>query len=208
MPKVAAPPPEDVLVPAADAAVFAEVEAPRKAKKAKRAANALEGSPSHLLQRALQVALDLYAAEAGKAAPSRRQVAVLAAAEAHPGSSQTALVRLTGVDRSTLAELVTRMIAKGWLARERSAADARANVVRLTEGGREALDRARPQAAAADAKLLKRLGAGKRDAFVAALQKLTRGPEAEADKPLKPGKAEKKAKKAAKAAAAEATTTS
>lgn len=143
-------------------------------KTAKAGVPALERSPSHLLHQALQFALDVYAEEGGEGAPTQRQFAVLAAVEALPAPTQTDLVRATGVDRSTLADMVARMTAKGWLARERSNLDGRANLVRLTGEGRLALEAARPRAEAADARILHALGSGKRDPFVSALRALGR----------------------------------
>ncbi|MBC7168454.1 MarR family transcriptional regulator [Phenylobacterium sp.] len=178
------------------------------------AAGALDDSPSHLLHRALQVSLDIYAEEFGDDPLTQRQYAVLAAVEAQEGLTQTDLVRATGIDRSTLADMAARMIAKGLLARERSTADARANAVRLTEEGRAALAGAKPRMAAADARVLGLIGGSKREAFVAQLRQLVQAGEAgeapvepkapkpekaKADKPKK-AKAEKKKKKAKKAA--------
>src|SRR3569832_834479 len=110
----------------------------------------LERSPSHLLHRALQTALDIYAEEFGENGLTQRQLAVLAAAEAREGATQADLVRVTGIDRSTLADMARRMIDKGLLERERSTLDARANAVRLTDAGRAALVAAQPRMAAAD----------------------------------------------------------
>ena len=45
-----------------------------------RSATALDRSPSHLLHRAVQLALDIYAEELGAGAVTQRQYAVLAAA--------------------------------------------------------------------------------------------------------------------------------
>jgi DNA-binding MarR family transcriptional regulator len=164
---------------------------------------ALDASPSHLLHRVLQLALDYYAAEQGESSITQRQYAVLAACADHEGATQADLVRITGIDRSTLADMAARMIAKGLLARERSAKDARANAVRLTDQGREALDLARPKAAAADARLLKLLaGGGKRAAFTDLLKDLVRaGEDAALGVPAKPAKAPKpdKAPKVVKA---------
>ena len=145
----------------------------------------LKRSPGHLLQRAAQLAADAYAREAGPNAITQRQYAVLAAVEAAQSSdsgppSQSDLVRLTGIDRSTLADMAGRMIAKGLLERERSTADARANVVRLSEAGRVALEAVRPHVEAADKHILSVLGHGKREAFVKALSKLTRAEAREA----------------------------
>jgi DNA-binding MarR family transcriptional regulator len=140
-------------------------------------ANALDRSPSHLLHRVLQLALDLYAEEAGPTAISQRQYAVLCAVSADEGLSQTGLVRATGIDRSTLADMVARMIGKGLLVRERSSADARANIVRTTDVGRGALADAAPKVAAADQRVLDLLGPKKRDAFVAGLRRLAKAGE-------------------------------
>jgi len=71
---------------------------------------ALERSPSHLLHRALQRALDIYAEEFGEAGITQRQFAVLAAADERAGATQADLVRITGIDRSTLADMARRMI--------------------------------------------------------------------------------------------------
>ena len=150
----------------------------KKSAKKTDAAKALERSPSHLLHRALQLALDIYTEETGPEAVTQRQYAVLSAVAAHEGLTQTDLVRATGIDRSTLADLVARMIGKNLLARERSAADARANTVRLTDQGRAALAEAEPKVAAADARILKLLPARKRDAFLDVLLELSQAAEA------------------------------
>jgi DNA-binding MarR family transcriptional regulator len=162
---------------------------------------ALEQSPSHLLHRALQRALDIYVEEFGEGGITQRQFAVLAAADEREGATQADLVRITGIDRSTLADMARRMIAKDLLERERSNLDARANAVRLTDAGRAALADARPKMTAADAKLLKLIsGGGRRTTFVSLLRDLTKSAApAESAKP-KPAKAPKadKAPKAGK----------
>lgn len=192
-------------------------------EKSKRGLPALDKSPSHLLHRALQLALDLYAEELGDAGVTQRQYAVLAAVEAHEGLTQTDLVRITGIDRSTLADMAARMITKGLLERQRSASDARANAVSLTEAGREALTLVKPRMAAADARLLALLGAARREALTDALRELIRAGDqaaatpvqlpvakapkaakpkkAKAEKPSKGGKGDKSKKKKLKKAA-------
>jgi len=132
----------------------------------------LDRSPSHLLHRALQISLDIYAEEFGENPLTQRQFAVLAAVEAREGLTQTDLVRATGIDGSTLADMAARMIAKGLLARERSLADARANAVHLTEAGRAALADARPRMAATDDRLMALISPGKREAFLNQLRLL------------------------------------
>lgn len=161
---------------------------------------ALDASPSHLLRRALQMALDYYGAEQDEGAVTQRQYAVLAALADHEGATQADLVRVTGIDRSTLADMAARMIRRGLLARERSAKDARANAVTLTEAGRAALEDARPRAAAADARLLKLIaGGGRRSLLTGLLRDLVAAGEAAAlGVALKPAKAPKAGPKAKK----------
>jgi DNA-binding MarR family transcriptional regulator len=183
----------------------------------------LDRSPSHLLHRALQLALDIYAEEIGAGSLTQRQYAVLSAVTAKEGCTQSDLVRATGIDRSTLAELVARLIGKGFLARERSTLDARANTVRLTPEGRATVQEAAPRVALADGRILGLMPAGKRDAFIKTLRDMARAagkthaepdeaedakPKVKADKKAKPDKAEKaekkkKKKKAKKAKAAD-----
>ena len=180
----------------------------------------LDRSPSHLLHRALQLALDIYAEETGAGALTQRQFAVLSAVMAKEGCTQSELVRATGIDRSTLAELVARLIGKDLLGRERSTLDARANTVRLTEAGRAAVTEAAPKVAEADARILALVPGAKRDAFIKTLRDMARAAgkgeatdsevkkekKAKAEKPPKADKKKKKkkAKKKGEEAAAAA----
>ena len=176
-------------------------------KTGKSLRDALQASPTHLLHRALQLALDFHSEAAGKSPITQRQFTVLAAAAGADGSTQNALVKATGIDRSTLADLVSRLLAKGLLQRERSATDGRANTVRLSSSGRAALDDA-ALAAAADRRLLSVLSPKKRETLLKLLTHLAAaadGPLAEVKpkrgkgKAGKPNKKKIKAKKARKA---------
>ena len=92
-------------------------------------------SPYHLLKRAAQYAADIYMEEVGKSGLTQRQFTVLYAVEQNDGVSQTLLVKLTGIDRSTLADLVARLMAQGYLQRRRTRDDGRTNTVRITAAG-------------------------------------------------------------------------
>ena len=134
----------------------------------------LKKSPHHLLRRAAQYASDLYAAEVGNKGLTHRQFTVLLAVEQNEGASQTDLVEVTGIDRSTLAELITRLTNSGLLQRRRTKADARVNTVRLSASGRRALKSAQPGAKSADSRLLRVLDKDQRKAFVAALSEINK----------------------------------
>jgi len=178
----------------------------KSGNKSKRAheQGSLAISPSHLMHRALQLALDIYSEETGAGGLTQRQFAVLEAVSQKSGLTQTDLVRATGIDRSTLADLVARMTTRGLLDRERSTLDARAKAVRLSATGTAALDAARPQVEAADKRIMALLPKGKRDAFLEMLAELGAEADAAPDKAKAEARALKKAareiKKADKAA--------
>ena len=95
----------------------------------------LSEAPSHLIRRCQQFYGDLYAREAGARELTKQQFTLLCALEQNDGASQTALVEITGIDRSTLAEMVRRMLEKGLLSRERTEEDQRANAVAISPVG-------------------------------------------------------------------------
>ncbi len=162
----------------------------KKADKAARRPDIeLAGSPSHLLHRVLQRANGIYAEEVGDAGLTQRQYALLAAVRSLDQPSQTDLVHLTGIDRSTLAELVARLIERGWLARVRSASDGRAKTVGLTQAGAEILAAARPKVRAADKRILALLAKPKRELLTKLLTRLAETPEAESKTRKKAAKA-------------------
>ena len=130
----------------------------------------LERSPIHLLHRAGQCASDVFQGEMGAGDLTPRQYAVLVAVSQNEGSSQTNLVERTGVDRSTLADIVRRMLKKGLLQRRRTKDDARAYAVKLTDEGWRILKAADPLARRVDEKILAALPGQQRERF---LQDLT-----------------------------------
>lgn len=171
-----------------------------KSGKAARRSGALAQSPGHLLHRVLQLSLDIYGAESGDDGPTQRQFAVMEAVAAQEGLTQTDLVRATGIDRSTLADLVTRMTTKGLLLREQSTLDARAKVVRLSPEGAALLDATRPHVESADKRLLALLPKAKRDSFVDLLATLSQAADQAPDDAKVEAKATKKAIKDARKA--------
>jgi DNA-binding MarR family transcriptional regulator len=126
----------------------------------------LAEAPSHLMRRCEQIYTDLFAREAGACELTRSQFTVLAALEHNDGVSQTALVEITGIDRSTLAEMVRRMLERNLITRKRTESDLRANAVAITPGGRKALRSARAAADRAERAFLEPVPASERPRFV------------------------------------------
>lgn len=169
-----------------------------KAAKHKTPITELAQSPSHLMHRALQLCLDIYAEESAQSGITQRQYAVLEVVSQRQGLTQTELVQATGIDRSTLADLVSRMTTKGLLEREKSALDARAKAVRISEAGLAALEATRPCVAAADKRLLAMLSKGRRQTFLETLVQLAQVADSAPEEVKAAKKAAKKADKEAR----------
>lgn len=133
-------------------------------------AYSLKSSPGHLLRRAQQYAHDLYAKEVSASGPTPRQYEVLHVVAQNAGLSQTDLVGHTGIDRSTLADMIARMMKKGLLSRKRTKEDARANAVSITASGRKMLNSANAKVAKAERAALSVLPKGQQAGFMKALK--------------------------------------
>jgi DNA-binding MarR family transcriptional regulator len=129
----------------------------------------LDRSPIHLLHRAGQCAGDVFLGEIGDTDLTPRQYAVLITVSQNEGLSQTDLVDRTGIDRSTLADIVRRMLKKGLLQRRRTKEDARAYAVRLTDDGWRVLKACEPLVQRVEDRILHALPARQREQFLADL---------------------------------------
>lgn len=169
-------------------------------------AYSLKNSPGHLLRRAQQYAHDLYSKEVGSSGPTPRQYEVLHVVAANEGLSQTDLVGHTGIDRSTLADMIARMMKKGLLSRKRTKEDARANAVSITAAGKRMLTAANNKVAKAEKAALAVLPKTQQAGFMKALRAYAEAldaMDAAAAAPKKKAPAKRKAaKKATKKKAA------
>jgi DNA-binding MarR family transcriptional regulator len=135
----------------------------------------LERSAMHLLHRAGQCAADVFASEARTGGLTPRQFAVLTVVADEEGLTQTDLVERTGIDRSTLADIVARLLSRGLIQRRRAKDDGRAYAIKLSPQGAKALREAQPGAAAADQKLLANLPPARRQEFLDTLNLIVNG---------------------------------
>lgn len=131
-------------------------------------------SAIHLLHRAGQCADEMFSINLTTGTMTPRQFAVLKAVEATIEPSQTTLVEMTGIDRSTIADIVRRLVERGLVARKRTRRDARMYALRLTAKGSAALRSAEPAAQSTDEKLLAALAPGERRAFIDALSRIVK----------------------------------
>lgn len=145
----------------------------RAASGSSREVFRLSQSPSHLLRRAEQFAAELFATSTLQDGVTLRQTVLMAAIAEAEGASQSDLVRITGVDRSTLAEMMARMESRGLIVRAAAADDGRAKSVRLTAMGRRKLDLGVPAIRVVDRALLAAISTPRRAAFQAILSELS-----------------------------------
>ena len=135
-------------------------------------------SAVHLLHRAGQCADEMFSLNLTAGSLTPRQYAVLKAVEISVEPSQTTLVELTGIDRSTIADIVRRLVERGLLQRRRTRKDARMYALRLNVKGSAAIRQAEPAAQTTDERLLAALAPSERRAFIDALSRIvnTNGP--------------------------------
>ncbi len=130
----------------------------------------LQRSVIHLLRRVDQCATQLYSTETVDSDLTLRQLAILTAISRQENLSQTDLVAITGIDRSTVAGIVSRLIRKGLLECKRSPLDGRAYCVRLSKRGAKTVAGADRLYSRVEKKLLAGVPAQEASQFVSTLR--------------------------------------
>jgi DNA-binding MarR family transcriptional regulator len=95
-----------------------------------------DGLHGHLIRRAQQLHVALWS-EVGPSELTSPQYAVLTVLRASPQLDQTEVGARASLDRSTLAEMVSRLERRGLVARRRDPGDGRRNLLELTATGAE-----------------------------------------------------------------------
>lgn len=93
------------------------------------------------------------------------QYAALLVLEQSPGGSQRELGDQLDLDRSTIADLTTRMVRNGLVTRDSDPQDKRRKALYLTEHGRAQLDELKPRVETAEHVLTQHLSSAERDAL-------------------------------------------
>ncbi len=132
----------------------------------------MELSPGYLLRRNHQRAHDIYLELVGPDGPTRQQVSVLLALAQHEGISQRRVTELTGLDKSTLKEMLGRLISRGLVGRRRNKRDSRAWELTITTAGVNLLNTMAAQINEAQQKTLEPLPEALREVFIHCLRLL------------------------------------
>jgi len=133
-------------------------------------ATALTTQLFHLLHRAGQGGDELFLSLFREADLTPRQYTVLTAAQARQGPSQAALVADTGIDRSTLADIIGRLVTKGLVERHRTQRDARAYAIAVTDKGHDIIANLAPRVATMEHEVLAAVPEDARDTFIRHLE--------------------------------------
>lgn len=136
----------------------------------------LLGHPGHLARRLQQASYQLWNAVVSEeiTAPQFVVLNVLAAA---PGIDQRTLGELSSLDRSTTAEVVSRLDRRGLVERVRDDQDRRRNVLQLTPAGAATLAQLGAKTAVMNRMLLAPLSAEEQRVFLALMQRLVEAGE-------------------------------
>lgn len=128
--------------------------------------------PGFILKRVQQVAMALFLEECKRFGMTPSQYQALCAIHEYPGIAQSALGRLIGQDRSTIALVVKLLLDRELVRTTVNVSDRRSVSLTLEDAGKKMLRRVAPAARRAQDKLLAPLPKGKRELFLALLTTL------------------------------------
>ncbi len=164
-----------------------------------KAIDSLHTRPGFLLWRAHHIAVSIFSSECRDVAITLSQLAVLSVVKEVRGIDQMEVSRLAGLDRFTTALVVSNLIKRGFMLRERREGDRRCYGLSVSPAGLRLLTRVRRGADRARARLVSPFTAPQQRAFTELLERLVttlnddaRAPLDEAALPVPPHAPRKK----------------
>ncbi|NBE50566.1 MarR family winged helix-turn-helix transcriptional regulator [Streptomyces boluensis] len=133
--------------------------------------------PGHLIRRAQQVHTSMWVSLVSAEVTST-QFAVLSAVAEEPETDQNSISRRVSLDTSTVAEVVNRLAARGYLTRTKDTVDRRRNLLSLSPDGVRLFTEVSRAAAAMTDRLVEILPDDDRKELVRILQNLVESGEA------------------------------
>lgn len=137
-------------------------------------------SPIHLPHRLDQICEQIVRRAMNGASFTKPQLLVLDTLQARGTLTQAQIIEATGIDKSTLGEMLNRLEAAGHVAREKREPDHRRRYVRLTMEGKKALRKALAAYVQAERQFLQLIPKPQRDPFLATLRQAISAAEARA----------------------------
>jgi DNA-binding MarR family transcriptional regulator len=132
----------------------------------------LYSKPGHLIRRLQQIAVAIFMEETAEFDLTPVQYAALIAVREHPDIDVTRLSSLIAFDRSTLGNVVKRLVAKRWLERRGGQPDRRIKRLRVTAAGRQLLKAIEPAVQRAQTRMLAPIPKGEQKRLVEQLKQL------------------------------------
>lgn len=136
-------------------------------------------APGHLIRRAQQIAVAIFAEHLADADITPVQFAILNALRDTPEIDQVSLAKRVAFDPATSGSVIGRLEAKGWLSRQPHATDRRRKLLVITPQGVQALANVQALVAQVQAQILSPLSPDEQKLFVDLLGRLVAGHEAQ-----------------------------
>ena len=133
----------------------------------------IESSIAFLLVRSTHRALEYAENSVKHLGLELHHVPLLLFLEAQGPQSQTALTKLTNIDRTTMVFMIDELEGMGLIERQKDPSDRRAHLVTFTPKGLEVLGHVKQSTASADVALLKPLSAEEQEVLRGMLRRLT-----------------------------------
>ncbi|AGI71040.1 MarR family transcriptional regulator [Octadecabacter arcticus 238] len=128
--------------------------------------------PGYLIRRLHQIHVGLFAEACGADGVTAVQFAILSVLLKSDGIDQLTLSKAVGIDRTSGADVIKRLVRNELVTREPSKNDARAKAVRITTAGRRLIGEMQPAMEAAQDKLMDPLNAEDQAEFMQLLSRL------------------------------------
>lgn len=132
-------------------------------------------APGHLIRRAHQVAVAVFAEETSEHGITPVQFAILNALIDAPGEDQVTLAARVAFDAATFGSVIGRLETRGWVRREPDAADRRRKLLWITPEGEQAAQAMKRAVGRVQKRILAPLAAEEQAQLVALLGKLVAG---------------------------------
>jgi DNA-binding MarR family transcriptional regulator len=132
-------------------------------------------APGHLIRRAHQVAVAVFAEEMNGHDVTPVQFAILNALMDEPGEDQVTLAARVAFDAATFGSVVGRLEAKGWVRREPDSLDRRRKLLWVTPAGEQAAASMKRAVSRAQRRILGPLEAREQEQLMRLLAKLVQG---------------------------------
>lgn len=139
----------------------------------------LQTTPGHLIRRAQQIAVAIFAEQLASVDITPVQFAIMNALLGSPGIDQVSLAKRVAFDPATSGSVIGRLEAKGWVVREADPADRRRKLLVVTAQGVQALSGIQADVATVQAMILSPLSPQEQGQFVQLLARLVHGHQAD-----------------------------